>query len=54
LGRELSKAFDERLTGNYSFKSATTKEMAEQAIKRAENFVGIIEEYLIREGYEYH
>jgi len=48
----LSKAFDERLTGDYSFKSMTTKETAETAIKRAKNFAKIIEEYLIGEGYK--
>lgn len=32
LGRDLSKAFDERLTGDYSFKSTITREMAEKAI----------------------
>jgi len=54
LGRDLSKAFDERLTGDYSFKSMMTKETAETAIKRAENFAGTIEEYLVRKGYEHH
>ena len=52
LGRDLSKAFDERLTGDYSFKSMTTRETAEKAIKRAENFAKNIEEYLIKEGYK--
>jgi uncharacterized protein (UPF0332 family) len=52
LGRDLSKAFDERLTGDYSFKSITTKGMAEKAVKRAEDFVKYIEEYLIRKGYK--
>jgi len=54
LGRDLSKAFDERLTGDYGFKSMMTKETAETAIKRAGNFAGTIEEYLVRKGYEHH
>jgi len=52
LGRDLSKAFDERLTGDYSFKSIITREMAEKAIKRAEKFTKGIKEYLIKEGYK--
>jgi len=50
LGRDLSKAFDERLTGDYSFKSITTKRVAEEAVNRAEDFVKNIEEYLVKEG----
>ncbi|MEN4006812.1 MAG: HEPN domain-containing protein [Methanobacteriaceae archaeon] len=52
LGRDLSKAFDERLTVDYSFNSEITQEIAENAINRGENFIERIKEYLLEEGYE--
>jgi len=52
LSRDLNKAFDERLTGDYSFKSIITQEIARNAIIRAENFIENIKGYLIKEGYE--
>jgi len=52
LSRDLSKAFDERLAVDYSFKSEITQEIAENAINRGENFIERIKEYLLEEGYE--
>lgn len=52
LSRDLSKAFDERLTVDYSFKSEITQEIAESAIVRGENFIGRMKAYLLEEGYE--
>jgi len=52
LSRDLSKAFDERLTVDYSFKSEITQEIAENAITRGENFVEKMKEYLMKEGYK--
>lgn len=39
LSRDLAKAQDERLAGDYSFKSEITHEAAGNAVIRAENFV---------------
>lgn len=49
LSRDLAKALDERLSGDYSFKSEITDEAAENAIIRAENFIQILKEYLLEE-----
>lgn len=52
LSRDLSKAFDERLVGDYSFKSEITPEIAKNALIRGEKFIERIKEYLVEEGYE--
>ena len=51
LSRDLAKAQDERLAGDYSFKSEITREAAENAVIRAENFIQTLKEYLIEEKF---
>lgn len=52
LGRDLAKAFDERITGDYSFEPSITSEMVKNAIVRTENFIVNIKQHLKKEGYE--
>lgn len=52
LSRDLNKAFEDRMKGDYGIEYKTPHETAVQALSRAENFVGEIKRYLVKEGYE--
>jgi uncharacterized protein (UPF0332 family) len=46
LGRNFNRAFDDRSSADYGFKSEINKETAEKAFYRADNFVKQLKEYL--------
>ncbi|NYB52403.1 MAG: HEPN domain-containing protein [Methanobacteriaceae archaeon] len=46
LGRDFNRAFDDRSSADYGFRSEINKETAEKAFYRAENFVKELKEYL--------
>ncbi len=48
----LQNAFDKRQKGDYSYRSITEKNTAEELLRQAKDFVSQIIDYLKREGYE--
>lgn len=51
MGRSLSKTFEKRLIGDYSFILEISQEDAEKVLKEAKGFVDEIKEYLARESF---
>jgi uncharacterized protein (UPF0332 family) len=51
FGRWLSKAFESRLLGDYSFEHTADKNKAEQVFTWADGFVKEVKDYLMKEGY---
>jgi len=51
MGKRLSKTFEKRLIGDYSFAPEIDDEAAKEALCWAKEFVREIRDYLVREGY---
>ncbi|MCJ7458965.1 MAG: HEPN domain-containing protein [candidate division Zixibacteria bacterium] len=50
MGKRLSKTFEKRLVGDYSFAPQVGKEEAKEALTWAKEFLGDIEDYLSKEA----
>jgi len=51
MGKRLSKTFEKRLIGDYSFFPEIDNASAKEVLRGAKEFVREIKDYLIREGY---
>ncbi|MDP3024535.1 MAG: hypothetical protein Q8O10_03275 [candidate division Zixibacteria bacterium] len=49
MGKRLSKTFEKRLVGDYSFAPQVGKEEAQEALAWAKEFLGDVEDYLSKE-----
>ena len=46
MGRDLSRAFEQRQVGDYEYRFVIPRETAEAGLERAESFVASVEDYL--------
>jgi len=51
MGKILSKSFEKRMVGDYSYVSEMSKEDAEKVLNWAKDFVKEIKDYLIKNGH---
>jgi uncharacterized protein (UPF0332 family) len=51
MGKILSKSFEKRMVGDYSFVSEISKKDAEKVLNWTRDFLSKIKEYLIENGF---